>query len=100
MQEWYLYMIRCKDGSLYTGIATDVQRRLQEHQGGKKGARYLRGRGPLHIVKSMKAGTRSSALKLESRVKKMSKKLKEELVSGQRNFESINNTQGLPIRMP
>ncbi|MBT8330889.1 MAG: GIY-YIG nuclease family protein, partial [Deltaproteobacteria bacterium] len=46
---WYVYMLRCCDGSLYTGIATDVERRFAEHQS-NSGAKYLRGRGPLALV--------------------------------------------------
>ena len=67
MTNWSLYMIRVKDGSLYTGIATDVKRRLAEHvEGGKKGSKYLRGRGPLKLVYQQKIGTRSQASKAES----------------------------------
>jgi len=49
MSDWYLYIVRCRDGTLYTGISTDVDRRLAEHrQGGNAGARYLKGRAPLN----------------------------------------------------
>lgn len=82
MSEWYLYMIRVKNGHLYTGIAKDVDARLAEHAaGGKKGAKYLRGKGPLKLVFRQKIKTRSLALKAEAAVKKMSKRKKEELVS-------------------
>jgi putative endonuclease len=51
MSDWYLYMVRCHDGSLYTGIAVDVERRFGQHQGsGDGGSKYLRGRGPLTLV--------------------------------------------------
>ena len=83
MSDWYLYLIRVKNGSLYTGIATDVERRFSEHvAGGKKGAKYLRGRGPLKLVFSQKIGTRSQALKTEAALKKMPKAQKENLISG------------------
>ena len=81
--EWYLYLIRVKNGSLYTGIATNVERRFTEHAaGGRKGAKYLRGRGPLQLVFSQKIGTRSQALKTEAAVKKLPKVKKEKLVNG------------------
>lgn len=81
MTDWSLYMIRVKDGSLYTGIATDVKRRFAEHvEGGKKGSKYLRGRGPLKLVYQKKIGTRSQASKAEAQVKKLPKFQKERLV--------------------
>ena len=79
--DWYLYLVRCADGSLYTGIATDVTRRFAEHQAGK-GAKYLRGRGPLQLVYQQAAGDRSKATRLELRVKALSKVDKERLVKG------------------
>jgi putative endonuclease len=87
MPDWFLYIIRCGDSSLYTGITTDVQRRLAEHRGkGGKGARYLRGRGPLIVVYKRKAGTRSGALKMEYKVKSMKKKEKEKLIITKNNL--------------
>ena len=75
---WYLYILRCRDGSLYTGITTDVEKRLEAHQSGK-GAKYTRGRGPLELVYSEECGTHSQALKRELEIKAMprEKKLKE-----------------------
>lgn len=79
--DWRLYMIRTKTGALYTGVATDVERRFKEHtEGGKKGAKYLRGRGPLKLVFQQKIGARSEALKAEAAIKKMSKEEKEGMV--------------------
>lgn len=81
MSDWFLYMIRDKKGHLYTGITQDVERRFAEHvEGGKKGAKFLRGRGPLKLVFRQKIGTRSEALKAEAAVKKMSKVEKERLI--------------------
>jgi predicted GIY-YIG superfamily endonuclease len=78
---WFLYMIRCENGSLYTGITTHVSRRLAEHrQGRAQGARSLRGKGPLRLVLQAPAGSRSLALRLEARVKKLAKADKERLV--------------------
>ena len=81
MSEWYLYLIRCRDSTLYTGISTDVDRRLAQHQGeGNAGSRYLKGRGPLSLVFQEKLGSKSLALKVERRVKRMSKARKEKLI--------------------
>lgn len=82
MATWSVYIVRCCDGTLYTGVATDVRRRLAEHaQPGSRGAKYLRGRGPLRIVFARAVRTRGTALRLESRIKKLSKARKEKLVS-------------------
>jgi putative endonuclease len=79
---WHLYLIRCSDGSLYTGISTDVERRFQAHQE-NRGARRLRGRGPLRLVYSRPVGDRGQALRIEHRVKRLSKAEKERLVRGE-----------------
>lgn len=76
---WHLYMIRLENGHLYTGITTDVERRLSEHQTGK-GAKYLRGKGTLLLVFSAVVGSRSSALKMEAKIKKLPKQEKEKIV--------------------
>ena len=81
MPDWYLYLIRCRDSTLYTGISTDVERRFAQHQGsGNGGSRYLKGRGPLSLVFQENLGSRSLALKVEHSVKKMSKARKEKLI--------------------
>jgi len=77
---WFLYLIRCKDGALYTGITTDVDRRFIEHQSGK-GAKYLRGKTPLTLVFQQKVGSRSAALKAEASIKKLSKADKEIIIN-------------------
>lgn len=77
-----VYILRCADGSLYTGIALDVRRRLEEHRSGARGAKYLRGRLPVELVFERAAGERGDALRLEHRVKQMSKSEKELLVAG------------------
>lgn len=79
--EWYLYMIRCHDGTLYTGISNDVALRFEKHQKmGKQGAKYLRGRGPLELVFQKKIGRKSLALKMEQKIKKLSKFQKEAII--------------------
>ncbi|GJQ22833.1 MAG: hypothetical protein HBSAPP01_06230 [Candidatus Brocadia sapporoensis] len=83
MKNWFLYMIRCKHGKLYTGVTTDVERRFVEHtRNNKKGAKCLRGKAPLTLVMKKKIGSKSMALKIESRVKRLSKIKKEMLVDG------------------
>jgi len=76
---WFLYIIRCKDNVLYTGITTDVQRRFNVHQAGK-GAKFLRGKEPLELVYQKEIGSHSDALKEEIRIKKLSKAAKEEMI--------------------
>ena len=71
MSDYSVYLVRCRDGSLYTGIATDVARRITEHQNGTKGAKYLRGKGPLTLVYQQEIGDRSLASKIESRIKRL-----------------------------
>jgi putative endonuclease len=78
---WSLYILRCVDGTLYTGVATDVARRLAEHQAqGPKAAKYVRGRTPLELVYTREVGTRSEALKEEWRIKRLSRAQKEALL--------------------
>lgn len=84
MGGWSIYIIRCGDGSLYTGVTTELDRRLREHQGtGTAGAKYLRGRGPLQLVYSLAAADRAEAQRIERRVKKLPRKQKEMLIAGQ-----------------
>ncbi len=79
---WHLYLIRCGDDSLYCGIATDVERRFSEHQSqSPKSAKYLRGRLPLKLVYQKEIGNRSEATKEEMRIKKLSRKDKEKLIT-------------------
>lgn len=78
---WSIYLIRTSDGALYTGITNDVPRRLQQHEQGR-GAKALRGRGPLQLAFTRKVGSRSTALKLEARIKRLAKAQKERIVQG------------------
>lgn len=70
-RQWYLYLIEMASGSLYTGITTDVARRLDQHERGK-GARALRGKGPLTLRYARSVGSHSDALKLEAAIKRLS----------------------------
>jgi len=87
---WHVYLVRCGDRSLYTGIATDVSRRFAEHrQGAGRGSRYLRGRGPLELAYQQPVGTRSLALKVEQQIKKLSKAGKEALIAATNGIEPL-----------
>ena len=80
---WWLYLVRTADGSLYTGISTDVRRRFAEHENKdkkNKGAKALRGKAPLCLVFQIVVGNRSDALKLEYKVKRLSRAQKQELI--------------------
>ena len=90
MTTWHLYFVRCRDGSLYTGIATDVARRFAEHAGpGNKGSKYLRGRGPLELVFQAAVGDRSVASRAEYRVKRLARADKEAIIKGEILIEDI-----------
>jgi putative endonuclease len=93
-----LYIVRCADGTLYTGIAADVARRLAEHEQGGRGARYLRGKGPLEVVFQEAAGDRAAASRLEYRVKRLSRSQKLELISGRRRLQDLLDDQVLEGR--
>lgn len=77
---WYLYILRCGDGTLYTGITTDVEKRLEVHRSGK-GAKYTRGRAPLELVYREVCGSHSDALKREMAVKKLTRIQKEAIIA-------------------
>ena len=77
---WFIYMVRTASGLLYTGISTDPARRLRQHQSGK-GARALRGKGPLTLAWQQAVGEQGAALRLEYRLKQQSKDFKEQLIS-------------------
>ena len=76
--KWYLYILRCGDGTLYTGISNDVDKRLAAHRAGK-GAKYTRGRGPLELVYREELPDHSAALKREYEVKALPRAEKEKL---------------------
>ena len=88
MTPWFLYLIRTADDALYTGITTDVARRFTQHQTGK-GAKALRGKGELRLAFSAQVGERSLALKIEYRIKQLTKRQKERLVAGDESFETL-----------
>ena len=77
---WKLYILRCADGTLYTGITTDVERRFAEHSSGK-GAKYTRGRGPLELVYFEECSDKSAALKRELEIKALTRDEKLKLIT-------------------
>ena len=87
MSDWFLYVLRCADNSLYTGITTDVSRRLAEHLSqGPKMAKYLRGRTPFELVFWAKAGLKAEALSLEHRFKTLPRQQKLILIANPRQW--------------
>jgi putative endonuclease len=81
MATYSVYILECNDGSLYTGIATDVARRFAEHRAGT-GAKYTRSRGAVRVVYSAVCGSRSEAQKQEAKIKRMSRREKVTLLNG------------------
>jgi putative endonuclease len=88
MSGWSLYLLRCYDGKLYTGITTDVERRLSQHSEGM-GAKFTRGRGPFRLVFSKEVGGRREASRLEWRVKRLRRGDKERLIEGKLKLDSL-----------
>jgi putative endonuclease len=86
MSCWYVYLIECRDGSVYTGIATDVQRRYAEHAAGK-GARYTRAHPPLRLLASFQHPDRASASRAEYALKPLSPARKRALCNGNDDAE-------------
>ena len=81
---WFVYILRCGDGSLYTGVTTDPQRRLRQHRGEiKGGARYTRARMPIDMVYLEPRSNRSDATKREAQIKRLKVKDKEALIFNQ-----------------
>lgn len=77
---WYVYILRCGDGSLYTGITPDVEKRLAQHNAGT-GAKYTRGRGPLTLVHTEEFANRAEASRREYAIKQLTKQEKEALIA-------------------
>ena len=72
---WYVYILRCGDGTLYTGVTDDVERRLAAHRSGR-GAKYTRGRGPLELAYREEQPDKSAALRREVQIKRLSRQEK------------------------
>jgi putative endonuclease len=85
---WFLYLLECSDGSIYTGIATDVQARFDKHVSGE-GARYTRSRKPVRVLTSFELADRSKASTAEYWVKRLTAVDKRALAAGLRTLESV-----------
>lgn len=81
-KKWFVYIIETKSGLLYTGITTDPERRLKEHQTGPKGAKFMRGKGIKGMVFLQEGRNRSEVSKLEARIKKLKRSQKQQLING------------------
>ncbi len=82
---WHVYMVECADGTLYTGVTVDLERRIHEHNNTKKGAAYTRARRPVEQVYSATYGSRSLAQKAEWAIKRWPRRHKLELITGDRS---------------
>jgi putative endonuclease len=91
---WFLYLLECADGSIYTGIATDVAARFAQHANGT-GARYTRSRKPVQVLAQFELADRSNALSAEYWVKRLAPREKRALAAGARTLESV-----LPVPPP
>jgi putative endonuclease len=80
MNLWFVYIVRCADGSLYTGITIDLKRRIHEHNNDTRAAAYTRGRRPVELVYEESCQTRSQATKREYQIKQLTRKKKEALI--------------------
>ena len=89
MSIFSLYILRCSDNTLYTGIATDVNARIAQHENGSRGAKYLRGKGPLKLEFAAEVGDRALATRLEHRVKRLSRSRKEALIRGDESLPGL-----------
>lgn len=84
-QNWTIYILRCGDGSLYTGITTDIERRLHEHNHSNRAAKYTRVRRPLTLAYQESASSRAAACRREWEIKQLSAAQKRRLISAQLN---------------
>ena len=80
---WFVYIVRCNDGTLYTGIATDIEKRIRRHNTGKDGAKYTKPRRPVSLVFSEACTSRSAALKREYQIKNLSVPAKRRMIDQQ-----------------
>jgi putative endonuclease len=81
VKPWYLYVVQCSDGTLYTGVSTDIDRRVREHNGSKRGAKYTKTRRPVRLVWSKEFNNRSEAQSAEYNFKKLFHKQKWEIIN-------------------
>jgi putative endonuclease len=98
---WFVYVARCADGTLYTGIARDVAARIAQHDAGR-GARYTRGRGPLILLGKVRCAAQGDALRLERAIKALSRDAKLVLVTRivRRGRAAVRTLMAGPVRPP
>ena len=77
---WFVYLVRCRDGSFYCGIAKNLNRRVAEHNSADKGAKYTRGRRPVQLVYTEEVASRAQATQREGRIKRMTRAQKMGLI--------------------
>jgi putative endonuclease len=87
--EYSVYILSCADDTYYTGITVDVARRIAEHESSPRGAKYLKGRGPLTLVYSAAVGDRSVASRVEYRIKRLHRDDKEALINGTSTLQDL-----------
>jgi putative endonuclease len=88
VEPWFVYVARCSDGTLYVGIALDVERRIAAHDAGR-GARYTRGRGPLRVLATRRCAGKGDALRLELAIKRLAREEKLALVASARRLAKL-----------
>lgn len=93
---WYVYIVRCNDGSLYTGVTTDLTKRVARHNAGRAGAKYTRPRRPVRLVFTEPAATRSAAMKRECQIKKLSATAKQRLLAGAKAENMATGSRQIP----
>ena len=84
-KKWYVYILLCSDGTYYTGVTTDLNRRLEEHNTSSRGAKYTKSRRPVRLIYFSEYDNRSSAQRAEYRLKKRSKQQKEQIINQSKN---------------
>ena len=85
---WYVYILECSDKTFYTGITSDIRRRIKEHNSSPKGAKYTKGRGPVKLVYLRRKKNKTTASKEEYRIKNLTKKEKTEMILSSPSFSS------------
>ncbi len=101
LTQWHLYIVRTRDGALYTGVTTDLARRMSEHgRSAGRGARSLRGRAPLELAYTRRIGERGMALRVEARIKRLTRAAKQALIAASPDRRGLLRRLGLaPVRV-
>jgi len=81
---YFVYILKCKDGTFYTGCTNDLGKRLREHNGTKRGAKYLRGKTPVKVVWKKTCENQKFAMRTESKIKGLTRQDKQQLINGSR----------------